>query len=667
MRIISFILISFFINPIFSQHQESVQFDSVDKDIWHPDQTVSGKIKGTAKDELLVHYNGKTIAAKVVDGKFSVNLRLLEPQNDIWVEVPGVPSVVSDTLVYRLGYTPVPIVKPYATVSGDRATLQSVVLENFTGEKVKYIWQPDTSNPYATEVVKENDSMATVLIPEIPGEYFYNLMVITAEDTARYQTLVTRTEEELVSYNIEEGYPSWMDDAVLYQITPNSFVQDGSFDAITAKLEDLKELGITTVWLQPITETFYGGQGYDVTNYFKVNPEFGTEEDLKELVSKAKGLGLRIMFDVVLNHSSMKHPYAQDRIAKGKGSPYYDYYQREDDGAPYSSHYTYDENEFINYFWEHLPNLNYDNREVQRWMLEGVKHWVKEYDIDAYRLDAIWGVNARNPEFSERLSLELRSLKPDLLLLAEDKGSDPNVYELGYDAAYDWTTDTTWVSQWSWEYEFQEDGGLSLFEHPQVEKRDDLLREALFGNGGNAHRKLYYIENNDLPRFVSEHGLQQTKMAAALLFSTPGIPMLYNGQEIGAMGHPYRTEGIFEEDQSIPAQDEQGLFEYYQKIISLHKQLPALRGTNMKELPLTSENGMLALHRWHGEQDLVVVINLNNESQVAEIDLSTLDASTESLHFKDFLDPDALEVRNSGTKLQVPIKGHTVRWIKIKE
>lgn len=665
MRTISFILISFFINPTFSQHQASVQIDSDDKDIWHPDQIVSGKITGTATDELLVHYNGKTIAAKVVDGKFSVNLRLLEPQNDIWVEVPGVSSVVSDTLVYSLGYTPVPIVKPYATVSGDRAILQSVVLENLTGEKVKYEWQPDTSNPYTTEVVKENDSMATVLIPEIPGKYFYNLMVITAKDTARYQTLVTRTEKELVSYNIEKGYPSWMDDAVLYQITPNSFVQDGSFDAITAKLEDLKELGITTVWLQPITETFYGGQGYDVTNYFKINPEFGTEEDLRELVLKAKSLGLRIMFDVVLNHSSMKHPYAQDRIAKGENSPYYTYYQRKDDGAPYSSHYTYDENDFINYFWEHLPNLNYDNKEVQRWMLEGVKHWVKEYDIDAYRLDAIWGVNARNPEFSKRLSLELRSLKPDLLLLAEDKGSDPNVYELGYDAAYDWTTDTTWVSQWSWEYEFQEDGGISLFDHPKVEERDDLLREALFGNGGNAHRKLYYIENNDLPRFVSEHGLQQTKMAAALLFSTPGIPMLYNGQEIGATGHPYKTKGIFEEDQSIPAQDKQGLFKYYQKIISLHKQHPALWGTNMKELPLSSENGMLALHRWHGEQDLVIVINLNKESQVAEIDLTTLDAPIESLHFKDLLGPDAPEIRNSGTKLEVPIKGHTVRWIKI--
>lgn len=666
MKIIFYLLLSTFLCQAYSQEQASVHFNSNDADIWDPQQTVSGKLKDINKSEVLVHFNGKTVPVEVIDKRFSVNLYMQEGQNDVWVEVPGEPIIVSDTLTYRLGYQPVPIIKPYASVKGDQATLQLEVLENPTGRSIEYLWEADPINPANTKVLRKNNSMATVEIPEVQGEYFYNLLAISEKDTTRYQTLVTRTEDALVAYDIKKGYPSWMDDAILYQITPNSFVSEGSFKAITRKLEDLKALGITTVWLQPITETFYGGQGYDVTNYFKVNPKFGTKEALRELVSKSKKLGLRVMFDVVLNHSSIKHPYAQDRIIHGKDSPYYNFYQSQDDSAPYSSHYTFDENGFINYFWKHLPNLNYDNKEVQRWMLESVKYWVKEFDIDAYRLDAIWGVNARNPEFSKRLSTELRSLKPDLLLLAEDKGSDPNVYNLGYDAAYDWTQDTTWVSQWSWEYEFQEDGAKTLFEHPINEKRDDLLREALFGNGGNAHRKLYYIENNDLPRFVAEHGLTQTKMAAALLFSTPGIPMLYNGQEIGVKGHPYRTKGIFEENKSIPAQDETGLFEYYQKIISLHKQFPALRGTNMDELPLTRSNGMLALHRWHDDQNLIVVINLNNKPQVAEIDMSNLNTPLEKIKLQELLQPDAIAPTIEGSKMKVSMKGNSVRWILIE-
>ena len=127
--------------------------------------------------------------------------------------------------------------------------------------------------------------------------------------------------------------------------------------------------------------------------------------------------------------------------------------------------------------------------------------------------------------FAKKLRTELKSIKPGLLLLAEDKGSLKDVYKAGFDAAYDWTADTAWVSHWSWQYQYAPRKNLTLFNHPDAGKRPAMLKKALFNNGDATNLRLRFIENNDLPRFIRSHSLICTKMAAALLFSLPGIPM----------------------------------------------------------------------------------------------------------------------------------------------
>ncbi len=187
-----------------------------------------------------------------------------------------------------------------------------------------------------------------------------------------------------------------------------------------------------------------------------------------------------------------------------------------------------------------MVNLNFKNNEVQQWILEACKYWLRKFDIDGYRFDAMWAVNAREPSFGKRLQQELKSVKPGLFLLSEDKGSLTQAYQLGFDAAYDWTPDTTWISQWSWQTHYDEKNSLTIFNDSNISKRRYLLRKALFNNGDSKNLRLRFLENNDMPRFIKSHDLQQTKMAAALLFSLPGIPMLYNGQEIGSPNHPYK-------------------------------------------------------------------------------------------------------------------------------
>lgn len=479
---------------------------------------------------------------------------------------------------------------------------------------------------------------------------------------------VNDAQEETKEIDLEIDTPGWMSEAVIYEITPYNFVQNGTFRSITTKLPELKGLGINTIWVQPVTIPSSTGQGYDVVDYFEVNPDLGTEEDLHQLVDSAKNLGMRVLFDVVLNHTSIEHPYARDVIQNGTESEYYDYYQTETDNAPYSKFYNQHDAGFIYYFWDDLVNLNYDNEKVQQWMIDACKYWVEEYDIDGYRFDAIWGVNARKPAFVQKLIQELKNLKPDILLLAEDKGRGSNVFELGFDAAYDWTADTSWVSQWAWEYEYDHDVNLTVFNHPDSLQRKPLLQEALFENQENADRILRYIGNNDIPHFIGDHTLSQTKMVAALLFSLPGIPMLYNGQEIGKTGHPYSIENVFERGKSIEELDNKGLFDFYQQLIQLRKQHPALTAKSLEEVPVSSEEGIVAFHRSHDDQNFVVVLNLFGNENNVSINLENLsvELSTGKNQFRDVLSDETFDVSDSGT-INVAMEGYSTRWLTVEQ
>ena len=205
--------------------------------------------------------------------------------------------------------------------------------------------------------------------------------------------------------------PSWMRHAIIYGIKPSGFTDHSSYDNISAKIAELKELGINTIWLQPVFKTARGGQGYDITDYFSLRDDLGNEQQLKNLISTAHQLHIKVLFDFVPNHTSIRQPFAQDIIKKRKSSPYYDYYQHENDGAPYSSNYHKDSSGFIFYFWKDLINLNYNNPEVRKMITDACKYWIQEFDIDGYRFDAVWAVNARAPEFGKHLRKELKALK----------------------------------------------------------------------------------------------------------------------------------------------------------------------------------------------------------------------------------------------------------------
>jgi glycosidase len=668
-----FLKITFLLSIVFAGgrvYAAAITLDEKDATVWLPMQSITGRVLGSNAHNLKLYCNGVSYPVNInADSTFKVTVKLADGENKIWASAQqGNSTIKTNHLNLTLGYHPLPVARPYAIVAKGKVTLNATVTGNPSKQPLKFLWVAANGNPAACKIWDKNAPASQLTIPAKNGAYYFNLYVIAGADSARFQTYITRTKNGLHAYDMDKDHAAWIDSAVVYEITTDAFVKNGTYNDVTAKLAELKTLGINTLWLQPVYETGKGGQGYDVTNYFKLRDDLGTEAQLANLITSAKKLHMKVIFDFVPNHTSIDHPYALDCIKYGDSSHYYNFYQRTNDGKPYSSLYRKDKYGFMAYIWGDLVNLNYNNPEVQEWIIQATEHWVKKFDIDGYRFDAVWGINARTPQFEKRLQTELKSIKPDLLLLAEARASDKTIYKNGFDAAYDWTPDTVWISQWSWQTKYNKRKSLTIFNSPDTLHRSAMLRKAIFQSGDLSAIRLRFLENNDVPRFIASHDIDQTKMAAALLFSLPGIPMLYNGQETGCKWHPYSGKPVFNSQYTIQQSDSLGLFPYYKKLIQLHTQYPALNGKGISEVALLNSPYMLAFQRWEGDQHFIIIINLNQVAASAQLNYQTGDPKLPGkTYLKDVLTDNVYNISENGAlNTKIPMQGYGIRWLLVQ-
>ena len=619
---------------------QSIEIHKHDATVWAREQNINGKLLDFFESNVTLNINGSLINSSVSfsDSSFSIPVILDEGLSTIVIFAD---TVLSDTLRLTLGYKIRPESYLYAEVNGRDVTLHGSLIENPDSSLLYFIIYPDFYNPQPVTLNFINDTTYSFSLPEnaLHGEYYFNMQTIAVnEDTTISRTFITVDSAGIIPFNIKNDYAAWIDSAVIYEITPYIFANgnqsnDNDFNTITVKIPDFVRLGINTIWLQPIYKTYFGGQGYDVTDYFNVRTDLGTEEELRNLIQTAKAKGLKVMFDFVPNHSSIRHPYAQNTISFGENSHYYNFYQREFDNAPYSQHYNLHPQGFVYYFWQDLPNLNYDNPEVQKWITEAATYWVKEFDIDGYRFDAVWGVNARNPEFMKQLRIAIKRIKPEFLMLAEDKATRPETFDEKFDVAYDWYPEESWVSHWTWQTDYNPNANPTIFNYSSQSQRSNLLRDAITNNGNGFApdaKVLHFMVNNDQFYFITHHGLDRTKMAAALLFTLHGIPLMYNGQEIGKEGHPYETEFIFYPGRPLDYDDVHGLFPYYQKLIKWRKSLPALYEGEYEEISVTPGQSLFSFRRWKDDQNVFTLINMASSSVNANITLPISEMNLDS-------------------------------------
>lgn len=621
----------------FSAVAQTIELLERDAEVWSHEQTVRGEVDGGITSGTLA-VNGESVPFEAEGDAFEVGIRLSPGPNTI---VACSDSVCSDTLRWELGYEPAPEPFIWASVDGSVISLHSEIIESPNGEVVEYVWSADPSNPSAANLSVHGDTAATLTLSETAprGEYYFNLEVEDAEGVRGLaRTFVTVDSTEIRPFNIESDHAEWVDNAVIYEITPYIIEENGDFAAVARRLPEIKALGVNTIWIQPVYGTAFGGQGYDITDYFEVRPDYGSEAELRALVDEAHGLGLRVLFDFVPNHTSLFHPYAQDAIEGGERSYYYDFYLREEDNVAYSQHYNSRQDglmRFLYYFWDDLVIIDHDHPDVQQWMIEAGRRWVEDFDIDGYRIDAVWGTNARTPEFMQRWRHALKRYKPEVLLLGEDKGTWPESFENRFDVAYDWFPEENWVSHWTWQTNFSESTNLTVFNDTDPDSRADRLHQALTNRGQGWHpdaKILRFMENNDTFRFIRHHGLARTKMAAALLFALPGVPLIYNGQEIGFDLHPYNTFRIFESGSSIQSQDPHGLYPFYQRLIAIRDQFPALSSDHFERIEVlnAAQDYVYAFRRWEGSENVIGVTNMINRTVYASLLLPTEEMEIDS-------------------------------------
>jgi glycosidase len=411
-----------------------------------------------------------------------------------------------------------------------------------------------------------------------------------------------------------------VDTAIVYGVVPFLYGGERPFRSVAARLSHLRELGVNTLWLSPVTVPAPGDFGYAVVDYFRPNPAYGTEEDFGDLVAEAHRRDIRVLIDFVPNHTSDRHPYFTD-------GRHEDWYDRDADGQP--THY---------FNWENLPNLNFDNPDVRGWMTDAFAHWVREFDIDGFRVDACWGVRQRRPDYWPEWRAAMLELKPDLLLLAEATGRDEWYYEHGFDAGYDWTDE---LGKWAWEFAFDDPAGAAGW-----------VTDAIAGDP-HPHRVLRFLNNNDTgPRFVTTHGPDLTRVATAMLLTLPGLPCLFTGDEVGAEYEPYRSPPPVDW-----SDDPHGLAGWHRRLCELRTGTPALHAAEWTPLAATPASIFAYLRHGTGVEPVLVVLNFGDRDATVHVDLpSGFEQFRRSATLTDMLSDRAVDAGGGG----MAIGGHDV-------
>ncbi len=633
---------------LFGRGSERVRVRGADQDAWAWTKPVTVEVSDEC-ERVVVYANDQAFEAQPDGGQYTAEVRLSGGENEVRAVcvLPNGRELRSDAVTYTARLRQIP--KAVITISLDGGSVILDGSESSPAEDgstiVDYIWSAGDGNPASLHLPDGewngdvNSPSISVFPPAVDGEYYVQLQVkddSDREDTSAIYFVVENGEPRIPDYATE--HPSWVEKTVVYGVIPFLFGSP-AFQAVRERLDDLADLGINALWLGPINKHPADDYGYAVEDYFALDPAYGTDEDFRGMVQAAHARGIRVLMDFVPNHSSDTHPYFVDARERGPESPYWDFYDRDAQGN--HTHY---------FDWTNLPNLNFDNPEVRRMMIEAFAYWVREFDVDGFRVDVAWGIEERRPDFWPEWRRELKRIKPDLLLLAEATAREPFYFENGFDAAYDWTYQPgAWAWKVAWEtYKFR----LLAYN----------LTDALTNRPEGFHPDAVvfrFLNNNDTGRrFITRYGEPATRVATAMLLTLPGIPCIYTGDEYGLEFEPYQQLEPLVFDEKHP-----GLRDYHKRLIALRKALPSLYSRNLTIIkPDAMPQTVFSYVRYgeSGEAPVIVLLNFSEEPAEFEFDIPPeFDASAGDALY-DLLAEESVPAI-AGNRIQVMVPAHTAR------
>lgn len=365
-----------------------------------------------------------------------------------------------------------------------------------------------------------------------------------------------------------ETKKNWWKNAVGYQIYPRSFKDSnhdgiGDLNGIREKLPYLKELGIDFIWINPIYASPNVDNGYDISDYQAIHEDFGTMEDFQALLNEAHNLNLKIIMDLVVNHTSDQHPWFLES-KKSLDNPYRDYYHWADatrevppnDWQSFfgGSTWTYNETtkqSYFHVFAKEQPDLNWKNPKVRHEIYQMIRWWL-DLGIDGFRIDAISHIQKEPWDFkiTENQWAPFMNVAGIELYLEELKAifNEYNVMTVGeasgvpHQDATDWTGENGYFNM-IFELEHCErigTVGQQKGSIPHLKHSLNQWQTSLEADGWNA----LYLENHDTPRSVSVYGddtPEAAKALATILLLLKGTPFIYQGQEVGMTNYPFSS------------------------------------------------------------------------------------------------------------------------------
>lgn len=379
----------------------------------------------------------------------------------------------------------------------------------------------------------------------------------------------------------------WWKEAVAYQIYTRSFMDSnndgiGDLQGIISKLDYLKDLGIDVIWICPVYKSPNDDNGYDISDYQDIMSDFGTMEDFNELLSEIHKRNMKIIIDLVINHTSDEHPWFIESRSS-KQNPKRDWYiwrEGKDNKEPNNwesifkgSAWEYDENTkeyYLHLFSKKQPDLNWENEDMRNEIYKMINWWLDK-GIDGFRVDAISHINKEEglvdmdnpdnlkyvPSFDKHMNVEgihdyLRELKEntfskyDIMTVGEANG-------VKAEQATDWVGENDGKFNMLFQFEHIDLWNSSEFNLPNLKKVWNKWQVNLENDGWNA----LFIENHDITRVVSSWGddtrfLKESAKALGLLyFMHKGTPFIYQGQEIGMTNVKFNDINEYDDIRSI--------------------------------------------------------------------------------------------------------------------
>lgn len=467
----------------------------------------------------------------------------------------------------------------------------------------------------------------------------------TAEDAAN--------EEQLNV--VDDNYRNW------YEIFVYSFYDSdndgvGDLRGVIKKLDYIKDLGFNGIWLMPIhpSPTYHK---YDVKDYYAIDPEYGTLDDLKELVAEAHKRDINVILDLVVNHTASANPWfveACDYIRENgePGGAYGDFYNFTESnlGSGYSTvsgtSYFYESR-----FWSGMPDLNLDSEAVRDEIVNIMTYWLRDYDVDGFRLDAVTsyytGNVPKNVEFISWLNTEAKKIKSDCYIVGEAwEGTDFQInqyYESGADSFFLFTGAMA-EGQIASVVRFQ--NGKMLGEW--MEKLQTTYTQGILAP---------FLANHDNMRpgsFMADE--ESLKMAAGILSMMNGSVFVYYGEEIGmiskngANSDPAKRIGMKWEKKfihegyctqspegtpvdassylypSVAEQmaDESSILNYYKQAMKLRNMFPSIARGEVEYIPVEGNSYLCVIRKTYGDEQITIVYNLDSFEQTLTIGDSLL-------------------------------------------